>query len=123
MILDAHGRPTSSEWVNGRRGDQVDGFQLPDGAIVSKRISMDLHERIKNDSKLRERIEVAQRMTKSKILHLSLLDNTNKHATGSVDDAIKANLDVGEELQRHRTNTEKLTKSEKAYEALPVTGT
>jgi hypothetical protein len=118
MILDSRGRPTSSA----RRGEQIEGFQLPDGAIVSKRISMDLHNRIANDSALRERLEVAQRMTKRKILHLSLLDRTNKSATANVDEAIIKNLSAGEELQRHRTQTEKLTKSEKAYEALSATG-
>ena len=122
MILDSRGRLTSSARVNGRQGDQVDGFQLPDGAIVSKRFSMDFHNRIANDSGLRERLETAQRMTKKKILHLSLLDRTNKAATANVDDAIIKNLDVGEELQRHRIKTEKLTKSEKAYEALSATG-
>lgn len=122
MILDSHGRPTSSEWVNGRRGDQVEGFQLPDGAIVSKRISMDLHNRIANDSNLREKLEVAQRMTGRKILHLSLMDRTNKNSTAQINEAIKKNLDVGEDLQRLRAKTEKLTKSEKAYEEISLTG-
>jgi hypothetical protein len=122
MILDSHGNPTSSEWVNGRKGDQVEGFQLPDGAIVSKKISMDIHKRIQNDSTLRERLEIAQRMTGRKILHLSLLDHSNKNVNASVNKAIEKNLDVGEEIQRHRANTENLTQSEKAYEAISLTG-
>jgi hypothetical protein len=119
MLVDLAGRPLVSQ-ESRAHGEQVDALELPNGAIVSKRFSMAFHERIKNDTVLRERLETAQRMTGRKILHLSLLDRNNKNVTAEVESAIEKNLDFGEKIQRDRIKTEKLPESEKAYENLKI---
>jgi hypothetical protein len=111
QLFDWRGVPIKSQ----RRDEQIDGFQLPNGAIVSKSASFDLHNRIKNDPLLRERLEVAQRMTGRKILHLSLLEHGNKNVTAELSKAIEKNLDFGEKVQKERIKTENLKESEKAY--------
>ena len=115
-LIGLDGRPLNSA----RHGEQVDGYTLPDGAIVCKKASLDLHDRIKNNAKLREDLESAQRMTGRKIRHLSLLDKNNKNVNGDVETAIEKNLDFGEKIQRDRVKKEKLNKSGEAYEKLKI---
>jgi hypothetical protein len=111
-LIGLDGRPLS----DARRGEQVDGYSLPDGAVVCKAASLALHQRIKdNVGGLRERLEAAQRMTGRKILHLSLLDHNNKNVNSGVDSAIEKNLDFGEKIQRSRVKSEKLKHSGRAY--------
>jgi hypothetical protein len=119
MVLNRYGNPIGT----GRYGEQVDGFQLPDGAVISKKASFALHQRIKNDSILRERLETAQNTIRQKtgnpnfeFLHLSLLKHENKNITAEVSKAIEKNLDFGEAIQRQRIDTEKLKESGKGYE-------
>ena len=85
MILNQYGRPVTSShrgWQNGRHGEQMDGFQMANGAVVSERASMDLHRRIENDSVLRERIETAQKMTGKETLHRRTLTKLLKQTSG-----------------------------------------
>jgi len=114
-LVDWRGRPIQSKQT---REEQIDGFQLPDGAIVSKSASFDLHNRIKNDAGLRERLETAQRMTSRKILHLSLLDRNNKNVTDDLFRTIEKNADFGENVMRKRIKDENLKESDKGYEKL-----
>jgi hypothetical protein len=65
-------------------------------------------------------LETAQRMTGKKILHLSLLDKTNKNITPQVEKAIEKNLEFGENIQRQRINLENLKESGKGYENIKV---
>jgi L-cysteine desulfidase len=117
-LVDCFGRPITSKQQ--RRDEQVEGFELPNGAIISKQISFDLHKRIQNDTALRERLETAQRMTGRSILHLAMLDHGNKQMTAGMEKAIEKNLDFGEKIQQRRIKEEKLTESEKGYENLSV---
>jgi hypothetical protein len=116
-LIGLDGHPLNSA----RRDEQVDGYSLPDGAVVCKSASLALHQRIKdNVGGLRERLEAAQRMTGRKILHLSLLDHNNKNVNAGVDSAIEKNLDFGEKIQRTRVKSEKLNKSGEGYEKLKI---
>jgi hypothetical protein len=121
MLVDPRGRPIGSAahgFVNGRRGEQVDGFQLPSGAIVSEAFSRDFHNRIKNDPILRERLETAARMTGKESLHLAALRNDSEFKAKQVEEAIFKNLREGEKVQRARAKSENLTESKEAYAKL-----
>lgn len=116
-LIGLDGRPLNSA----RRDEQVDGYTLPDGAVICKAASLALHQQIKdNKNGIRDRLEAAQRMTRRKILHLSLMDKNNKHVTGDVESAIVKNLDFGEKIQRNRVKTEKLKHSGAGYENIKV---
>jgi hypothetical protein len=119
MILNRYGNPIGT----GRYGEQIDGFQLPDGAVICKTASLALHRRIQNDPILRERLETAQKIIREKtgnpkfsFLHLELLKHENKNITPEVTKAIEKNLDFGEKIQRQRIDNEKLKESGKGYE-------
>jgi hypothetical protein len=112
-LVDWRGRPITSKQT---REEQIDGFQLPDGAVVSKTASFALHNRIRNDAGLRERLETAQRMTGRKILHLSLIDRNNKNITDNLFRTIEKNAEFGENVMRKRVKEENLKESEKGYE-------
>jgi hypothetical protein len=114
-LVDWRGRPIQSKQT---RDEQIDGFQLPNGAVVSKSASFDLHNRIRNDAGLRERLETAQRMTGRKILHLSLMERGNKNVTDDLFRTIEKNADFGEKVMRERVKNENLKESEKGYENL-----
>lgn len=117
MILDYAGNPiTSINDAPGRRGMQVDGFQLPDGAIVSREKSFRLHNNIKNNTLLRERLEVASRMTGRTAIHLSMLRPSVYGMSADVERAIVKNVEFGEKIQHRRVEEEKLKESGKAYE-------
>ena len=119
MILNQYGRQVTSShrgWQNGRHGEQMDGFQMANGAVVSERASMDLHRRIENDSVLRERIETAQKMTGKETLHMALIRHGNKNKQTNIDEIIKTNVRAGEKVLHVRAESEKLTESKKAYE-------
>jgi hypothetical protein len=114
-LVDWRGRPITSRQP---RDEQIDGFQLPDGAVVSKSASFDLHKRIQNDTTLRERLETAQRMTGRKILHLSFMERGNKNITADLFKTIEKNADFGEKVMQKRIKDENLKESDKAYEKL-----
>lgn len=118
MILDHNGRPYQEPSNSTRRGMQVDGCALPDGVIVSMKKSLELHNKIKTDSRLRERIEAADRMTGTESIHLALLRRTDK--TTGMDNQIEKDLvknqEFGETVQRKRVVDEKLKTSHVAYE-------
>lgn len=124
QIVDWRGRPISSanERNEMRRGEQVEAFSLPDGAVISKTASLALHNRIANDTRLRERLEVAARMTGRRSLHLALLDRSNKNVTRSVEEAIVRNLDHGEKIQNQRAERGDAPRTKAAHENLK-TGT
>lgn len=119
-LVDFRGRPISSanERNEARRGDQVDAYALPNGAIVSKVASFALHNRIKNDTLLRERLETAARMTGRTTLHLDLLRHGNKHATATVEKAIEKNLEFGEKIQSQRIADKAIPETKAGYENL-----
>jgi hypothetical protein len=113
MLYDTSGRVIGGA---GRRDDgTVDGFQLHDGAIVSLELSMDLHSKIKNNSALRERLEVAQRQSndmmrakgllknkKREILHLALLRSDEDAPGAKVIESISKNMEFGNKIQERR---------------------
>lgn len=65
---------------------QLNASDLPDGAVIDMDRSKVLHEKIRNNTKLRERIETAQRMTGNKALHLLML------APGQMPESVKRAL-------------------------------
>lgn len=114
MVLDISGRPIRS---HGR----IDGFQLPDGAIVSARITLDIHNRIKNNSVLREKLEQAQRFTGRKLIHLDLLRAGER---GGIDkdkaDYMIRDQAIAEDIMHERIDKEDLATSGKAYESSTI---
>jgi hypothetical protein len=102
MLYNAQGEPIKSNPSVGK----IDAFQLPDGAFVSKKISMEFHNRLRNDAALRERIEQADRQTGTESWHLALL----RHDTGRPNDEAHAimerNLEFGEKIQQRRVKEE-----------------
>ncbi len=118
MLYGPNGKPITIEPPKhcGRRGMQADAFALPDGAVVSLERSMDLQQRIRNDARLRERIEAADRMTGTKTLHLMMLDHGE--ISEKKQDALVKNLEFAEKIMRKRIENEKsdLKGSNKAYE-------
>ncbi len=137
-LVDLQGRPLSSQSSNAmRNGAMVEGFSLPGGTVVSRRASMALHQRIQNDTTLRERIEQAdkdqlamrrrawlangKRGPEPKLeesLHLAMVRRGNKEMTPAVQAAIERNLDFGETIQRKRNENENITEGKAAYERL-----
>jgi hypothetical protein len=122
MILNQYGRPVSGsrDWRHGRRGDQVDGFQMSNGAVVSEKASLSLHDRIASDSNLRDRIESAQKMTGKETLHMALIRHGDRNKKTNIDEIIKTNVRAGEKVVRARAENENLTESKKAYEKIAV---
>lgn len=111
MILGANGQPVSSQdsLGGGRKGNQVDVFSLPDGAIVSKERSFALHNKIKNNSVLRERIEAAQRQTGAKVLHLSMMQRGEM--APDTQRALIKHTEHGEKIMQKRIVDENLQRS------------
>jgi hypothetical protein len=107
MLYNAQGNPVMSAERSATMRDAVkatvDGFQMPDGAIISYERSMALHARIVNDPILRERIEAADRQTGTTSMHLAVLRKVNKI---SLDDVVK-NMKFGEKVQDRRVVEEK----------------
>jgi hypothetical protein len=113
MILDPSGTPI-------RRRVNIDGFQLPNGAIVSVKATLDFNRRIQNDPKLREALEAAQKRTKRTFFHMDLLALRTGELTQDNADALIAGQAGAEEIMRERVETEKLRLSGKAYESATV---
>lgn len=116
-----NGQVLSGEAAGVRHGLQVDAYSLPNGAIISKRLSMDIHNKIKNNARLRENIETAQKMvlakkiqawimggmigkkpTMQETIHLAMLRRENKEMTNEVRDNIDRNMSFGENIQNKR---------------------
>jgi hypothetical protein len=117
MILGLNGKPLVIEKPNTamRKGMQVEMFQLPKGAIVSKQLSREFHNRLQNDARLRERLETADRMTGTKSLCLALMERGEM--SEGTKRAIEQNLDFGEKILRQRVESEgeALAETGKAY--------
>jgi hypothetical protein len=115
MLYDAQGREISSK----RHGMQADAYDIPNGAIVSEEITLAMQNKMRNDAKFRERIELAQKIRHQKfkkpgkLLHLALMQNGEMNA--ATEAALLANQKFGEKIMRERTKNEKLTESDKAY--------
>lgn len=105
MILGPNGIPVMSKEQRkeaarlcGRYGYRVNAFDLPEGAIQSEKMSFALHEQIKNNTQLRDRLEAAQRITGSKYLHLDMMDNSKTGLTADKKRAIETNVKFGEKI-------------------------
>jgi hypothetical protein len=85
---------------------QVDGYSLPDGYVVSAKASMGLHNRIQNDSVLRERIEAADRMTGTESIHLAMLRHDHKKPSKQTEAALLKNQQFGEKIMKKRIHDE-----------------
>ncbi len=122
MLYDYRGQPVTSESLNspGRRGERVEAYSLPDGAVVSAAASRALLNKIKNDTLLRERLETAARMTGRRTLALELCRNGNKELTPAVEQALEKNMQFGESIHNQRIRAEKLAESEKGYANLKI---
>ena len=118
MILDARGNPIKIERPNttARRGAQIDAFQLPKGAIIDARRSREFHNRIRNDARLRERLETADKMTGTKSLCLQMLKPGEMTPMTKI--ALQNNLEFGEKVMRRRAQEEAaLEPTRRAYAA------
>jgi hypothetical protein len=135
MLYGPDGSPVSGV---GRNRMQVDGFRLPNGAMVLESESRKMHEKLKNDSNFRERVEQAQRDSYqlrhrkwiangmqgpepkiNEIEHLAMLRHDNDALTVDKENALWKNVRFGEELQRERVKTEKEIEGSKAgYEKI-----
>jgi hypothetical protein len=117
MLYDAHNRPIER---TGMHGMQADAFQQPAGAIVSVEITRALQNKIRNDTKFRERIELAQKIVhkkfkkKGKLLHLAMLKREDMER--GVEDSLIKNQAFGEKVLRERAKNENLTETDKGYE-------
>jgi hypothetical protein len=98
-----------------RKGMQVEAFQLPKGAIISAEKSREFHNRLMNDSVLRERLETADRMTGTKSLCLAILERGEM--SESTKRNLQKNLEFGEKIIRQRVESEgsALAETGKAY--------
>jgi hypothetical protein len=125
MLYAPNGQIISGEAAGVRHGHQVDGYAMPNGCIVSAKFTRDFHNRIKNDSRLRERIESAQKLSHAKrvqkwiaggmvgkkptmqeTIHLAMLRNNNPEMTNEVRTAIEKNVEHGEKVMRKRIHDE-----------------
>lgn len=117
MILDSRGRPISTNSPI-RRGINCDGYELPNGAIISTRISNDFRQSIQNNTKLREALETAQRMTGKTLIALDMQRNS-KGMDGATRETLVKNQEFGEKVMKKRVAEEKnLTESKKGYETI-----
>lgn len=100
-----------------RRGNQVNGFELPEGAVVSHALSMKLHNMIRDNAKLREDIEKADKITGTETLHLAAMRRKNG-MTDKIAQALMSNQIAGEMIMRERVKKdgESLNKSGEGYE-------
>jgi hypothetical protein len=101
MLLDAKGRPTSS---GARRGMQLDAFQQH--GLTSINITLAMQNKLRNDTKFRERVELAQKIRKEKyhktgeVLHLALLKRGGMES--KTERALIDNQKFGEKIIRKR---------------------
>jgi hypothetical protein len=120
MLYGPDGRPITVHKPNKpamRRGNQVNVFELPPGAVISQKLSQKLHNMIRNNSKLREDIEAADRATGTRTLHLEVM-RPGHDMSPNVEKALMNNQISGEMIMRERTQTEgnSLNKSGEGYE-------
>lgn len=116
MIVDCNGRPISTNSPI-RRGINCDGYELPNGAIISTRISNDFRKSIQNNTKLREALETAQRMTGKTLIALDMQRNS-KGMDDSTRNTLIKNQEFGEKVMMKRVEEENLTESKKGYETI-----
>lgn len=114
-----NGTIISGEAAGVRRGSQVDAFEVK--AKQNMRVSFDLHNRIKNDTMLRERIAQADkeqlafltrqwyangchgsRPVMQETLHLSVLRHDKKAPTKEIEKGIVNNMKFGEQITNKR---------------------
>jgi hypothetical protein len=128
MIYAPNGQPANTMRV----GRTVDGFQLPNGTIISVSKSLELHNKIKNDARFRERIEQADRESAAlkkrlglsdgrieESEHLAMLRTNNTAKTAEVEKKIINNQAFGEKVLRKRIENEPEMKgSAEGYEKL-----
>lgn len=122
QLVDYRGNPITSASLNsdGRRGERIEAYSLPDGAVVSAMASHALLNTIRNDTKLRERLETAARMTGRTTLALELCRPGNKEITPALEAALEKNMQFGEAIHNHRIRAEKLEESDRAYANLKI---
>ena len=125
MLYAPDGSVISGEAAGVRHGHQVDGYSLPNGCIVSQKFTKDLHNKIKNNPRLRENIEAAQKLSLAKriqkwiaggmvgrkptmqeTIHLAMLRRNNPEMTAEVRGAIEKNVEHGEKLMQKRIHDE-----------------
>jgi hypothetical protein len=118
MLYAPNGQPI-------RKSMQVDAYDLPDGAIVSKAMSIVIHNKIANDTLLRERLEQAQRernarfpKRKGNILHLAMLKRGEMSTR--TQEALVKNAEFGEKVARKRMSAENLKQSARGYEGIKL---
>jgi hypothetical protein len=112
MLFGPNGLPVSSQNSEApvRTGMQFDAFQLPNGAIISSKISKDFRNKIQNNTELRERLEKAQRMTGRKLIALDMQRN-NKGMNDDTRKVLEKNQSFGEKVMKKRIKNENLSKS------------
>jgi hypothetical protein len=126
MLYGANGQIIGGQ---GRRGNQIDAMGVCDGVVICASESRKIHERAKNDSVFRERLEAADRESYALRMrvwkedgmvgpepkfeeseHLAMLRHGNK-----VPDAVWKNQEFGEKVLRSRIENEKLEGSAAGY--------
>jgi hypothetical protein len=96
----------------------MDAYSIPDGAMVSVEASKAMHRRIRDDSALREKLLIAQKMTGKTLLHIAMLRKEDANHT----DLMK-NQAFAENIMKKRITEEgkDLERSKEAYET-PISG-
>jgi hypothetical protein len=126
-IYGTDGSILTGEAAGIRRGAKIDGYALPNGCIISAKLSRDLHNRIKNDSRLRERIEGAQKLVHARrvqrwiaggmvgkkplmmeTIQMAMLRHDNKEMNTDVRNAIDKNMAFGEKIQQQKKDERKV---------------
>lgn len=120
MLFDHRGnrieesQKVKSPDINGRRGMGFDAYSLPKCAIIDPRRSKGFQNRLRNDAKLRERIEKADKMTGTKTLHLEMLNRNNNRGdlTPEVERALIINQEFGQRVKKMRLAKQDYTEGE-----------
>jgi hypothetical protein len=98
-----------------RRGNKMDAYSVPNGAMVSVEASKGFSKEIRDNSVLREKLEKAQRMTGKTLLHMAMLRKNDAD-----DKDLLKNTEFAENIMKKRLveESDDLQGSKKGYEKI-----